>query len=102
MRLGTEVGLGPDDIVFDVNPAHPLKSTVPQFSAHDCCGETAICIRIPRCTKVGLSLGDVVLDGTQLPFTEGAQPPNFQPMFVVAKRLNGLRYHLVCRYRPRP
>jgi len=34
---------------------------------------------------------------TQLPSSEGAQPPNFRPISVVAKRLDGLRCHLVWR-----
>jgi len=37
MPLGREVGLGPDDIVLDGNPAPPLQKGVeppPQFSAH--------------------------------------------------------------------
>jgi len=35
----------------------------PQFLAHVYCGQTAVCIRIPLGTEVGLSLGDIVLDG---------------------------------------
>jgi len=35
--------------------------------------------------------------GTQLPSLEGAQPPNIEPISVVAKRLDGLRCHLVWR-----
>jgi len=52
---------------------------------------------MPLGTEVGLSLRDIVLDGD--PFPKGAQPPpNFRPMSVVAKRLDGLRCHLVWRY----
>jgi len=36
MPLGTDVGLGPDDIVLDGDPALP-----PQFSSHFYCGQTA-------------------------------------------------------------
>jgi len=32
---------------------------------------------------------------------KGAQPPNFRPMSVVAKRQDGSRCHLVLKYRPR-
>jgi len=39
MPLGTEVGLGPDDIVLDGDPAPP-KVHGPQFSAHVSCGQT--------------------------------------------------------------
>jgi len=44
---------------------------------------------------VDLSPGDSVLDRdpTLLPNKE-AEPPNFQPMFIVAKRLDGSRWHL--------
>ena len=64
MPLGTDVGLGPGDIVLDGNPA-PQKSTAPlqQVLAHVYCGQTDVCIRIPVGTKVGLSLGDIVLHG---------------------------------------
>jgi len=40
MSLGTEVGLGPGDVVLHGNPAPPKRGTVPQFSAHVYCGET--------------------------------------------------------------
>jgi len=47
---------------------------------------------------VGLSPGDFVLDGveTQSPSPKwgGAPPPNFRPIFIVAKRLDGSRCHL--------
>ena len=35
--------------------------------------------------------------GPSSPSPKGAQPPNFRPMSVVAKRLDGLRCHLVWR-----
>jgi len=45
MKLGTEVGLGRDDIVLDGEPAFPSskrgQSPPPQFSAHVYCGQTA-------------------------------------------------------------
>jgi len=43
----------------------PKKAHSPQFSAHVYCGQTAVCIRIPLGMEVGLSLGDIVLDGDQ-------------------------------------
>ena len=67
MSLGTEVGLGPNDIVLHGDPATPKKEHSPQFSAHVYCAQTAVCIRIPLGTEVGLSFGDIVLDGTQVP-----------------------------------
>ena len=42
--------------------------------------------------------GDFVLDGESVPLSDkGAEPPNFRPMFIVAKRLDGSRCHLVWR-----
>jgi len=63
MPLGTEVGLGPNDIVLHGDPGPHKKGTAPQFSAHVYCGQTAVCIRIRLGTEVGLSLSDIVLDG---------------------------------------
>jgi len=62
MPLSTEVGLGPDNIVLDRDPAPPQKSAQPlhQFLAHVYCGQAAVCIMIPLGTEVGLSLGDVL------------------------------------------
>jgi len=65
MTLGREVD-GSSDIVLDGDAASPLKkgqSPSRQFSAHVYCGQTAVCIRLPLGTEVGLSLGDIVLDG---------------------------------------
>ena len=46
--------------------------------------------------EVGFGPGDFVLDGEQvLSPKKGAEPPNFGPMSVAAKRLDGLRCHLV-------
>jgi len=39
----------------------------PQFSAHVYCCQTAVYIRIPLGTDVGLSLGDIVLDRDTTP-----------------------------------
>jgi len=42
MPLGTEVGLGPGDIVLDGDRAPPpLKEHIPQFLANVSCGQTA-------------------------------------------------------------
>ena len=99
MPLGTEVGLGPDHIVLDGDPA-PLPKrgrSRPQFSAHVNCGQTAGWIQMALGMLLGLCPGHIRLDGIQFPSLEGAQPPNFRPMSVVAKRLDGLRCHLVWR-----
>jgi len=58
----------PDHIVLDGDPAPlPHRGTVPNFSAHVYCGQTAVCIRMPLGTEVGLSLGDIALDGDPAP-----------------------------------
>jgi len=54
---------------------------------------------MPLGTEVGLDQNDIVLDEDSAPFLQkgGTAPPNFRPMFVVAKRLDGSRCHLVRR-----
>jgi len=46
---------------------------------------------MPLGMEIGLGSGHIVLDGEPAPFfpKKGTQPPNFWPMFVVAKRLDG-------------
>jgi len=40
MKLGTQIGLGPDHIVLDGDPGPPpQRGTAPQFSAYICCGQ---------------------------------------------------------------
>ena len=67
MPLGMEVGLGPGDIVLDSDPAPPPQkgghSSLPQFLALVCCGQTVGWIKIPLGTEVGLGSGEIVLDG---------------------------------------
>ena len=69
MPLGMEVGLHPDDFVFDGDPTLPRKKgTAPtQFLAYVYCGQTAGWTKIPIGTEVGLSPGDFVLDGDPAP-----------------------------------
>ena len=45
-----------------VPPPHKKGGRVPKFSAHFYCGQTAVCIRIPLGTEVGLSLCDILFD----------------------------------------
>jgi len=45
---------------------------------------------MPLGTEIGLGLRDSVLDGDPAPLRKEAQPLNFRPMSVVAKRLEGL------------
>ena len=44
-------------------PSPKGYSPSPQFLAHVCCGQRAGCIRIPLGTEVGLSPGEILLDG---------------------------------------
>jgi len=72
MTLGTEVGLGPDDILLDGDPAPPPKKGVeplpPQFSAHVYCGQMGGCIKMALGMEVGLGPGHIgVLDGDPAP-----------------------------------
>jgi len=96
MSLGMEVGLGLGDFVLDADCAPPS----PKKGAHVYCGQTAGWIKIVLDTEVGLSPGDlVVLDGDPAPTQKGgrAASPNFRPMSIVAKRLDGPRWHLARR-----
>jgi len=91
MPLGTEVGLSQGDFVSDGDPA-PLpkrgRSFHPQFSAHVHCGQTAGWIKMALGMEVDLGPRHIVLD---------EPPPNFWPIFIVAKRLDASRCHLVWR-----
>jgi len=57
----------------------PKEAQPPKFSAHVYWGQTAICMRIPLGTKVGLSLGDIVLDGDPAPPPRKGHTPH--PIF---------------------
>jgi len=91
MKLGTQVGLGPGHILLDGDPAtRPQRGTAPQFSAHISCGQMAAWIKMSLGMEFGLGPGDFVLDGDPVPPPQkGSTAPNFRPMFIVAKRLDG-------------
>jgi len=108
MKLGMQVCLGPGHIVLGGDPApSPLKGTGPQFSAHICCGQMATGIKICHLVwNVGLGPDDFVLDGDWGPRSDFPKRvrsplppiffpayvyahPNFRPMFIVTKRLDG-------------
>jgi len=77
------------------------KRYSPSFSAHICCGQMAGWIKMPLGMEVGLGPGDFVLDGDQLALPKkggGAPVPNFQPISIVAKWLDGSRWHLARRW----
>jgi len=80
-----EVGLVQGHIVLDGDAA-PSTIFGPFF-----CGQTAGCIKMPLGMEVGLSPCDFVFDGAQLPPEKKGTPtpPNFWPMSIVAKWLDG-------------
>jgi len=87
MPFGTEVGLGPDDIVLDGNQLRPPQKggrAPPQFSAHVCCGQMAGWIKTPLGTEVDLNPGHFVLDGFPAIGERGTAAPCFRPMHIVA------------------
>jgi len=104
MPLGMDIGLIPGDFVLDGDPVPPPQkgSEAPKFLAHVYCGPTAGCIKMPLGMEVGLRPGDFVLDGDPAPLPKrrrspGAEPPTFRLMSIVAKRLDGSRWHLAWR-----
>jgi len=98
MSSGTKVGPGPGDIVLDGDPA-PLNKEAhnPQFWSMSFFGQTAGWIRMPLAMEIVLGPGQIVIDGDTVPppYKRHSSPPTFRPMSVVAKRLGGLRWHLV-------
>jgi len=52
---------------------------------------------MPVGMKVGLGPGHIALDGDRAPLPKRGTAPNFRPISIVAKRLDGSRYHLVWR-----
>jgi len=103
MPLGTEVRLGPGDTVLDWDPAPPTQKgggghSTPNFGRYlfwsngwmDSTWYGGRPRSRPHYIRWGLSS----------PLKKGHNPPSpqFWPMSVVAKRLDGLGYHLVRRY----
>jgi len=93
MQLGMEVGLGSGDIVLDGDPATPHgkgHSSLPHFSAHVYCGQTAGWIRIPLGKEVGLGPGEcnIVLDGDSAPPPLSGKDPNFGGVNISQQRFN--------------
>ena len=74
MPLGTEVNLGPGDVVLDgVTAPPPTRGTARQFLAHVYCGQTSGWMKTPVLgMEVDLSPCHIVLDGTHL---RPASPP---------------------------
>jgi len=80
MPLGTEVNLGPGEVVLDGVAAPPKKTAPPQFSVRVYCGQTAGWMKTPLGTKVHLCPGHIVLDGVPALCERGTTaPPLFGP-----------------------
>jgi len=95
IKLGMQVGLSPGHIALDGDPApFPRWAHPPIFGPYllwpnGWMDQDATC---------GLGPSDIVLDGDPalLP-KKVVEPPNFRPMCIVTKRLDGSRCHLVWR-----
>jgi len=76
MPLGTNVGVGPGDVVLDWGPSSPAEKRTqpPQFSALIYCGEMPGLIDMSLGAEVGLGPGDIVLDGNTAPPKKGHSP----------------------------
>jgi len=62
------------------------------------CGQTVGWIKIQLGMQVGLDPGHIMLDGDPVPPPKTGTAPNFRPISVVVKWLDGLRWHLVWRW----
>ena len=90
-KRGVQVGLGPGHIVLDRDPAPPPpKGQSSRFLAHICCVQMAAWIKMSLGMELGLGPGDFVLWGLRSASPKGGGgAPNFRPMFIAAKRLDG-------------
>ena len=96
------VELLPHCVRWGPSSSPPKGAEPPRFSAHICSGKMAGWIKMPfgqgGRPQVGLSPSDIVLDVNPAPLPQkGTEPPNFRPIPVVAKWLDGSRCHLVQR-----
>ena len=75
-------------MLLDGDPAPlPRKGAqLPQFSAHDYCGQTAGSIKMPLGMDVGIGPGYILLDGDSAPpqkkMDTAPQPPIFGPCLL--------------------
>ena len=96
--LGRQAGLRQSDIVL-LGTQLPLPKTEaePPIFGRVYCGQTAGWIKMPLGREIGLSPSDIVLDGDPAPLRQKGRSPNFRPLSIVAKRLDGSRWHMVRR-----
>jgi len=96
MPLGIEVGLCPGDIVSHGNPdPPPKKGHSPPIFCPCLFGETTRWIKMTLAKEVYAPALPTVLDWGASSSSQRSTAPNFLPMSVVAKRLDGSKYHLV-------
>jgi len=98
MKLGTPVGLDPGLIVLDGDTAPPQKKkgTEPPIFGPCLLWPNGWMDKVPLGTEEGLGPGDIMLDGDPAqPTKKGEKHPNFRPMSVVTKRMDGSICHLV-------
>ena len=101
MPLGTEVDLGPGDIVLDGDPPIPLRKghRSPHLSALVYCGQTAEWIMIPLGMEVSRGPSDVVLYGYPCPHGKGhsrLSPPLFCTVALARSPILAPAEHLLC------
>jgi len=79
MPIGTELNLGPGDVVLDgVAVPTPKRGTAPHFSVHVYYVQTAAWMKTPLGTEVDLGPGHIVLGGVPALHERGtAAPPLF-------------------------
>jgi len=84
MKLGTQGGLGPGNIVLDGDPAPlPKRGRSLPILAHVCCGQVAAWIKMPLGMEVGVGRGDFELDGDPAPpLQKGGGAPIFGPCLL--------------------
>ena len=74
---GLEVGLSPDHIVLDRDPASPKRGTATNFQSMSVVAKQldGSRIKMPLGTEVGLGPGDILLDGDPTPPKRGTAAP---------------------------
>jgi len=102
MKLGMQVGLGTDHIVLGETQLPSTKKGMEppaKFSARVFCGQTAGWIKMALGMEVGLGPCHIVLDpwGPSSPLQKRGTAPKFRPIFIVSKRLDSSRCHLLWR-----
>jgi len=77
MPLGTGVGLGSGHTVLDWDPALrvPKKGTPPIFGRLRLLWRKVLVDHDATLTEIGLSPGNIVLDGDRAPLTRDTEPP---------------------------